>query len=311
MNLDMFEQSKLNIALCNAINVTGSMRDVKAILTQGADIHARDSLDRTPLHYAVAAGSTKISDFLLARGAVVDAVDKHGYTPLHVATHKQHLPLLVRLIDAGADKNRAPTKWQSIHIRRTGADSVTAWQLAAPFTSPLRYCVLHGYCEMVEALLARGARLHGDSSNNGRRRSLIWLATKDGYPRIVALLLRFGANMHRCEEVLDWRGWPSQLSPLDIALREVRVFESSRWPCDQWKTAASLLLHTHIVEIVLALAHFDLPAYVLLWITDWLPHFQNKKELAKITLISKVVASIRSVKQKREARALAKKHYKQ
>ncbi len=51
-----------------------------------------------------------------------------------------------------------------------------------------------------------------------------------------------------------------------------------------------------IIDICLALAPFQLPAYVLLWIMDWLPNFDRLSHYKKIHLIQSVVKSIRQIK---------------
>ena len=59
------------------------------------------------------------------------------------------------------------------------------------------------------------------------------------------------------------------------------------------------VIHPLIVDIVIALASapLNLPAYVLLWIIDWLPHLERAhSELKKIRLIANVIESIRRVK---------------
>jgi len=70
------------------------------LLSNGAELGARDNFDQTPLHKASrwrAAGTVKI---LLDAGAKVDASDKDGSTPLHLAACSETVPVL---IDAGAD----------------------------------------------------------------------------------------------------------------------------------------------------------------------------------------------------------------
>ena len=51
-----------------------------------------------------------------------------------------------------------------------------------------------------------------------------------------------------------------------------------------------------IIGICLAIFPLDLPAYVLLWIIDWLPNYDKLFHLSKITLIQNVYASIRKLK---------------
>lgn len=61
----------------------GNIKVVKALLSSGAKINARDFISRTPLHAAVNKGNIKVIKALLSSGAEINARDKHGKTPLH------------------------------------------------------------------------------------------------------------------------------------------------------------------------------------------------------------------------------------
>jgi hypothetical protein len=57
-----------------------------------------------------------------------------------------------------------------------------------------------------------------------------------------------------------------------------------------------VLSHWKLFGIVLALSSLDLPGYVLLWISDWLPPHCAETEFKRITLITNVINSIRRAK---------------
>jgi hypothetical protein len=65
-------------------------------------------------------------------------------------------------------------------------------------------------------------------------------------------------------------------------------------------TTHRVLIYYQLVGIVLALSPLGLPGYVLLWITDWLPYLLPAPELAKITLITNVIVSIRRVVERKK-----------
>ena len=73
------------------------------LITQGADINARDEYDRTPLHYHAQVNDVERVALLLERGADIEAQDKYKNTPLHFAEYNAETAQL--LIEKGADVN--------------------------------------------------------------------------------------------------------------------------------------------------------------------------------------------------------------
>ena len=55
------------------------------LLEAGADIHALDDDDETPLHWAAKHGPVEALEFLLKRGARTDLKDNQGNLPIDVA----------------------------------------------------------------------------------------------------------------------------------------------------------------------------------------------------------------------------------
>lgn len=83
----------------------GSIDLVKALVEAGADLHRQDRPSGdTALHYAVF-GSTELVRYLVARGADVEARNSRGRTPLHEAAYSMIAPAasLDTLLDLGAD----------------------------------------------------------------------------------------------------------------------------------------------------------------------------------------------------------------
>jgi hypothetical protein len=55
-----------------------------------------------------------------------------------------------------------------------------------------------------------------------------------------------------------------------------------------------VLAHAQIVDVAIAFASLNLPAYVLLWIVDFLPHIKDsQKEITKVKLLVSLIKSIR------------------
>ena len=71
------------------------------LITQGADINAKDEYERTPLHYHAQVNNVERVALLLEKGADIEAQDKYKNTPLHFAEYNAEAAQL--LIEKGAD----------------------------------------------------------------------------------------------------------------------------------------------------------------------------------------------------------------
>lgn len=68
----------------------GDVAKVKALIKEGASVHAVNSEGATPLHWAAFKGHVGVAKVLLAKGADVNALTKKGSSPMRLATtHKQ------------------------------------------------------------------------------------------------------------------------------------------------------------------------------------------------------------------------------
>ncbi len=114
----------------------GDVGLLKSFKELGLSIDARTKAGFTPLHFAAQSGYDEATAYLLAEGAAADSASRLGTTPLFAAVRNGHLPVVRRLIDAGADVN----------LRR-GHDLET----------PLGLAISHKRNEIVEVLRARGA----------------------------------------------------------------------------------------------------------------------------------------------------------
>jgi len=69
----------------------GDVEKVKALIAEGASVHAVNSEGATPLHWAAFKGHVGVAKVLLAKGADVNALTRKGSSPLRLATtHKQN-----------------------------------------------------------------------------------------------------------------------------------------------------------------------------------------------------------------------------
>ena len=65
--------------------INGNVELAMDLVDRGADIHARDEYERTPLHVACWKGHMEVAMALVDRGADVDARDVDQRTPLHLS----------------------------------------------------------------------------------------------------------------------------------------------------------------------------------------------------------------------------------
>ena len=96
------------------------------LLEAGADIHAPDDPQRTPLHYAASQSNEEVVAALLEAGADMNRGDIHGETPLHRACVRSDSvvePALVLIrngaaVDVRDDDGHTPLDWAIIYSRR-------------------------------------------------------------------------------------------------------------------------------------------------------------------------------------------------
>lgn len=71
--------------LLKSVIEKGSLDTIKYLVSKGADINAKDSDGKAPLHWAIKEENLDIIECLISNGADVNAKDKYDKTPLHWA----------------------------------------------------------------------------------------------------------------------------------------------------------------------------------------------------------------------------------
>jgi hypothetical protein len=149
----------------------GNTEQIKRLLSQGADVNAKDEEGQTPLHYAVKSGEMEVVQILIEAGANVHAVDKDGVTPLHTAAKFGNKDVVEILITNGADI-KTKDKW--------------LWSL-------LYYAAWQGHRDVAELLIAKGAEVNAKDDSEF---SPLHYAAQEGHKDVVELLIAKGADIH-------------------------------------------------------------------------------------------------------------------
>ena len=122
----------------------------------------------TPLHQAARKGHGSVVQILLYNGADIERENDMGKTPLLIAVSSRQINVICRLLDKGADPNRAHRQDGGTPLHRAaregcedvmklllerGADPHKANQVGA---TPLHWASVKGNANMVKMLLRRG-----------------------------------------------------------------------------------------------------------------------------------------------------------
>jgi ankyrin repeat protein/regulator of replication initiation timing len=84
-------------------STNGHVQVFKELVEHGADTEVKSIFGWAALHYACYKGHLAVGNELLIRGADTEAKDNDGETPLHCASTEDHLPVVKALLAVGAN----------------------------------------------------------------------------------------------------------------------------------------------------------------------------------------------------------------
>ena len=170
----------------------------RVLIDAGADLHTKNEIEQSPLHYACESGALDVVKMLVEAGAGVRATNDKGCTCLYVAAELGHIETVRYLVGLPEVElnHRDDDNDTALHLavleERTGVVQVLIDAGADIDTqnnegwSPLHAAYAHGGLGIVKMLVRAGA---GASATNDIRRTCLHVAAEFGNIDIVRYLL--------------------------------------------------------------------------------------------------------------------------
>jgi len=196
-------QTPLHLAVQN-----GDQEIVEFLISQGADINARDSEGNTPLLTALAFKKTDTAKFLISEGADVRIKNAQEMAPLILALRYGLSELVEPILDSGQDVNErfggnitpllmaiiAGNKEVANLMVDRGADVNAAAQEGGMIISPMYAAIFLGHTDIADLLLSRG--VDKDFRDKPTGRTLLHIAVLKGVRDTVSLLVSGGYDVN-------------------------------------------------------------------------------------------------------------------
>ncbi|MDH5386401.1 MAG: ankyrin repeat domain-containing protein [Candidatus Aminicenantes bacterium] len=196
-------QTPLHLAVQN-----GNQEIVEFLISQGADINARDSEGNTPLLTALAFKKTETAKFLLSKGADVRIKNAQDEPPVFLALMHGLSELVEPILDNGQDVNERFRGNFTALLMATltgnkevvkllldrGADVNAAAQEGGMTVTPMYAAIFLGHTDVVDLFLSRGVDKEFREKPTGR--TLLHIAVLKGVRDIVSLLVNDGYDVN-------------------------------------------------------------------------------------------------------------------
>ena len=135
---------------------TGKVDAVRALLTHGANVHAKEPRrGQDAMSWAAAEGNVEVIEALIEAGANFKTPLDSGFTPLLLAVRSDRIPAVKALLKHGADVNEA------VKVKASPKLPETERPLRNGIT-PLHLAISNGHLELAAVLLDAGADPNSD-----------------------------------------------------------------------------------------------------------------------------------------------------
>jgi ankyrin repeat protein len=188
--------------------VEGNPARIDALISRGADVNARDSLDRTPLQVAVYLKRQEAVRVLAKRGSDINAFDNQRYDAVTIASVADDPAMLDVVLSLGGDAKAITSPYNGtalIAAAHLGHDEVVRKLIAAG--APLDHVNNLGWTALIEAIvLGKGGPRHtacvkalldaGANANLADRNehTPLALAKERGYAEMITLIESAGGK---------------------------------------------------------------------------------------------------------------------
>lgn len=186
----------------------GDLDSVKKIVEAYPEaVNSSDDKGNTPLHIAVLEAKVDILQYLITNGADINAKNRQSMSPLYYACLEKKTDVVQMLVQHGADVNTQPSAL--LRIAMNGDRDLVQILLTAGADvdvlesggTPLQQACYNGHVDVAEILIQHGA----DPNKPGwRGQTPLMMATLNGKPEAVRLLLEQGADPDLKDSQYGW-----------------------------------------------------------------------------------------------------------
>jgi ankyrin repeat protein len=184
---------------------------VEELIKQGANVHVKSNMGRTPLHAVSHFNNVELAKKLIDSGLDVNAQDENGATPLHYAASNGEFEMFKLLEDNGADLNMVENEGFTLMMNAARGGNVeiinyliekgiSVNSVSDEIWTPLLFACSENNYEAAEALLKRNAFVN--VMNKDGETPLLW-AIWNGNEELAKLIIERNIDVL---ETYDYRG---------------------------------------------------------------------------------------------------------